>query len=327
MDYGKILSRSWAIVWGNKWMFVLGFLAALGSGGGSGGRGGNSGSGFNVSGDEFGADFPFNNFNQGIEEWVPYIIAVGCILFVIGIILWLLRLVGEAGMIASVDRLESGEKMSLGAGFSAGTTHLVSMVGLSLLLSAPFLLVGLVIAGGAISLGATAVSGLEETFASGFGLAAICLIPLFCILAIAGIVVAFIYPMAQRGIIIEGYGVVDGIRRGWQVLKDNLGEIFLLGIIFALIGFFIGIISLVVALPLALVFLVPAFLTAVEGSAAITAATIGLGVVGLIVFVLLAAAVGSILRAFQSTAFTLAYHQWTGKSFSEKEIDFASDMG
>ena len=33
MDYGNLLKRSWDIVWHNKFMFILGFLAALGSGG------------------------------------------------------------------------------------------------------------------------------------------------------------------------------------------------------------------------------------------------------------------------------------------------------
>jgi hypothetical protein len=38
-----------------------------------------------------------------------------------------------------------------------------------------------------------------------------------------------------------------------------------------------------------------------------------LGVIGLLVFILLAAAIGSIVRTLQSTTFTLAYHQWAGK--------------
>ena len=35
MDYGNLLKRSWDIVWHNKFLFILGFLAALGSGGSS----------------------------------------------------------------------------------------------------------------------------------------------------------------------------------------------------------------------------------------------------------------------------------------------------
>ena len=40
MDYGQLFRRGWEIVWQNKYLFVLGFLAALGAGG-------NGGSGIN----------------------------------------------------------------------------------------------------------------------------------------------------------------------------------------------------------------------------------------------------------------------------------------
>ena len=54
MDYGKLFRRGWEIVWQNKYLFILGFLAALGGGGG-----GNSGSNFNYNvpgGNDFPAD-------------------------------------------------------------------------------------------------------------------------------------------------------------------------------------------------------------------------------------------------------------------------------
>ena len=36
MDYGKVLSRAWEITWRWKALWILGFLAALGRGGGGG---------------------------------------------------------------------------------------------------------------------------------------------------------------------------------------------------------------------------------------------------------------------------------------------------
>jgi hypothetical protein len=45
MNYGDLLSRAWKIVWNNKYMFLLGFLAAFGSGG----------------------NIPFNNFTYTFE--------------------------------------------------------------------------------------------------------------------------------------------------------------------------------------------------------------------------------------------------------------------
>jgi hypothetical protein len=310
MDYGKILSRAWNIVWENKWLFVLGFLAALGSSGGSGGGSSNFRS---PAPGDLGSEFS-GDFGRVFGQLAPFIIGLVCFFFLLAIVLWLLRLVGEAGMIASVDRIEAGQKLALRDGFRAGTSYLKSMVGLSLVLYAPFILAGLIITVVAISFVITGLGGGEELAASSFGLAALCLIPLACILAIAGLIVAFVYPMAQRGIIIEGLGVMDGIRRGWQLLRENLVEIFLLALIFVVVGIIVGIATVIIALPLALLFILPVVFTAVEGGTAFTAGTIILGVLGVITFILLAAAISSIVRAFQSAAFTLGYHHWTGKA-------------
>lgn len=309
MDYGKILSRAWTIVWENKWLLVLGFLAALGSGGSSGGS-----SNFrSQSPGNFGSDFP-NDFRAMWSEFAPFIgIAIGFFILLV-IILWLVSLVGEAGMIASVNRLEAGEKVTLRDGFQAGISYLKNMIPLSLVLFGPFLIVGLIFAVIGISFAIASLSDGGDFPVRSFGMIGLCLAPLACILGIAGVVVSFVYPMAQRGIIIEGLGLMAGIRRGWQVLRTNIVEIILLGIIFAIIGFFISIAALIVAAPLALLFILPTAVAAFEGSAVFTTGTIMMVAIGVMVFIVLAAAVGSILRAFQSTAFTLGYHHWTGKA-------------
>jgi len=311
MDYGKILSRAWHIVWENKWLLVLGFLAALGSGSGSGGGRGSSNFSSQAP-DDFASQF--SNFGDVMSQMAPFIVMLVCFFLLLGIALWLLRLVGEAGMIASVDRIEAGEKLTLRDGFSAGVSHLKNMVGLSLILYGPFLLIGLIFAGVGISVAIRSFGSGEDFLIRDFGLLTVCLVPLACILTIAGLVVAFVYPMAQRGMIIESLGVMDGIRRGWQVLRENLVEILLLAFIFAVIGFMVGVAALIIALPLALIFILPGIIAAIEGSALLTAGTIISGVLGIIVFILLAAAVSSIVRAFQSTAFTLGYHHWMSKA-------------
>jgi hypothetical protein len=309
MDNGKTLSRSWSIVWENKWLFVLGFLAALGSGGGGGGS-----SNFRSQAPEdISSQIP-GNFSDILNQITPFIFVLICFFIVLGIILWLLRLVGEAGMIASVDRIEAGEKLTFRDGFRAGTSYLKNMVGLSLVFYGPFLVVGLIFAIVGISYAIANFGSAADLSIRSFGLAALCFIPLACILGIAALVVSFVYPMAQRGIIIEKLGVMDGIRRGWQVLRENLGEIILLAVIFVVIGFIVGIVALIVAAPLALLFIIPAVLAAIQGGTAFTVGNIIFGVLGVIVFILIVAAISSILRAFQSAAFTLGYHHWMGKA-------------
>jgi hypothetical protein len=126
--------------------------------------------------------------------------------------------------------------------------------------------------------------------------------------------------MAQRSIIIHKMGTMDGIRNGWQILRNNLGEILILALIFFLISIAVGLASLFIALPLALVILIPLFLALANGSAAITAVTVVSAILAVLAFILVTAAISSILRTLQSTSFTLAYHQWAGKGFDKAAV-------
>ena len=72
MEYGKILNRSVNIVWQNKFLIVLGILAALGSGSFGGGGGGGGGDG---CGQSFGDPGQFPEFG---EEIAALAIGVDC---------------------------------------------------------------------------------------------------------------------------------------------------------------------------------------------------------------------------------------------------------
>ena len=77
MDYGNILRRSWDVIWNHKFMLVLGFLAALGSGVGSGGGGNNAN--YSLDGSEF-ESMPFETIpeiTQNMEAVMAAVAAAG----------------------------------------------------------------------------------------------------------------------------------------------------------------------------------------------------------------------------------------------------------
>ena len=76
---------------------------------------------------------------------------------------------------------------------------------------------------------------------------------LLCVILILGIVVSFISTQAERAIVLEDKSILDGFRRGWEVLTKNLGPILIIWLITAAIGV---VAAIVIALPL-LVVLVP----------------------------------------------------------------------
>lgn len=326
MDYGNVLSRSWRVVWDHKFMIVLGFLAALGSGM----SGGNN---FNYRADS--GDFqnmpfmdtPFTPPDPGQILPVLGAMAAGALCFavILGIALWVLRLTSEAGMIDAASRLDAGQKLGFSAAMSAGWSKIWSMMGLSLLLFgavavfilALMLIFGLLV-GGTIAGAASSSSDAGGLFAAlGAGLVAL-LCCVICGLAIVSILVGVIYTFAQRAIVLEDRGVIDGVRRGWEVIRANLGEVIILLILFLLLGFVVSAIIAVIFIPLGALSFGPGAMRFFSGEA-LSGLDIFLMVVGGLVLAVVVAAIRSFYTAFRSSAYTLAFQEFTDKKLPDVE--------
>ena len=331
MDYTALLRRSWELVWNNKFMFALGFLAALAGGGGGSGGGRN----FNFDapiGDSSQFDVPpevFQNIENYWAEFAVITIAVVIFLIILSIVFWLFSLVGKAGMIDAAVKLDSGENMSFRDAFSSGTSYLGSMAGLSLLLYLPvIIIVSLILlsvgftVGGALAAEFSSSGGDFGSMAAGLGVTSlICFGLLACLLVPYSLLVNVIHPFAQRGLVLGNMGITDSIRHGWQVVRDNAAEIFVLIILFLVIGVIFGIVAAVVIVPVAVLIFLPTILAIINGGT-IGVANIILIVIGVFVLGVLGAAVQSIMLAFRSTAVTLAYQQFVPPvSLKEKMFD------
>lgn len=304
MDYGAIISRAWRITWNNKFLWVLGFLAALGSVG--------SNSGYRSS------------VQSGSDEFSPeqiigiasLVIAVICFALLLGLVIWLVSLVSRGGLISAAARLDAGESVTLGEAFGAGTNAIGRLVGVTIMLYAPFILVGLlafflaIVGGGVAAFGAMEADNLDLLFQR-MGVVAIVFVCLACLLIPFVLLINLIHPFALRGTMLQQLGVVDSIRHGWRILRDNFGDILLLAILFFVINLVFGFAIAIVMLPLALVALAPMFAAGQFGS---------LGAMEVIWMVgsglclgLFGAALQSILTTWQSTSFTLAYLEFVDR--------------
>lgn len=318
MDYGNLLKRSWDIVWNNKFLFVLGFLAALGSGGGGSNANGN----FNY---QFGPDdVPSEMLDQVTRFWAQYgalVIGLACLGFIIAIILWLVRLAAQASLISAVERIEAGEKMTFGEAFSAGVGKLGRMVGLNVVMYGPFTLFGLLAAGAGLATAWTAFSSAAagasqsdiEAIFGGIGIFWVCIACVACLIVPLMLFVSVIYPFAQRGTILRDLSVMDSIRHGWQLVKANAGDVVLLVVLFIVLGVLFGFATFIVLIPFALVSLAPGIASLVMSEGSFDFGNILLLAGGGICIGLVAAAVNSIMVAFRSTAVTLAYQEFTNK--------------
>ncbi|WP_420627912.1 DUF7544 domain-containing protein [Candidatus Leptofilum sp.] len=325
MDFGKLFRRGWEVVWQNKFLFILGFLAALGGSGG-----GSSGGNFNYnipSSSTSTEPFPPEIIDQFNSFWADFgglVLGLGCFLFILGIVFWLIRLAAQGGLIEAVDRIEAGEKMSFGSAFSAGVARIGGLVGLNLLLNLPFILFGLVIGGGFAFVGFSLFQeggNMTEAMAGTISILAICGGLLACLLVPLGLIVTFLQPFAQRGLVIKQLGVMDSIRHGWDVLRQNLGDILLLGIAFFVLGILVGFVSLFVMVPLAFLAAGPVLFDLFQGNQIdFGMSDIVLLAFGGICLGLAGAAINSILTAYRSATVTLAYQQFIQKDGFQKDV-------
>lgn len=313
MDYIGWIQRGWQISWNNKYLWILGFLAAL--------TGGSSASSFRASGDDLGSA-------AGVSPEMVGTIAAGitlaaCVGLIIGILIWLVSLAAKGGLIGAVARLERGAPVDgFGQAFRIGWHKVWRLAALSIVLFGIIILIviGLilvfVLSGGALA-ALFGSGGDEGTLFAGLGILGLCLLLLLCLMIPLFIFLSLIYPFAMRGVMLRDMGVGDAIRHGYQVLRDNLGIILLLSFGFLILNIVAGIATLVILLPLGLAVAIPTNLLADTSATFLQGLIVVLG--GLAATVI-AALISALVVSWQSSTFTLAYMEFTGKNFDVEAI-------
>jgi hypothetical protein len=277
MEYGKIVNRSVNIVWQNKFLILVGFLAALGSGsfgGGGGGAGGNGDLG------------QFPELEEEIAALAAgLIVGLVCVVLIVGIVLWAISTIARGGLIASVDSIESGEKSSFRQAWSAGWKKVWTLLGIGLLPAIPALILFVV---GLMAFGAYGgiFALIDEEFAqvttAGLGIS----IAIFaCILVPIMLVLSILRNFAERACMLEDLGVIDAYRRGASVLRANLGEAIILFLLQIVIFIALGVLFLLGGFILVLCCFLWPLLLVVQG----------------------------FISAFVSALWTLAWRSWTGE--------------
>jgi hypothetical protein len=307
MDFGKVLGRAWEITWRWKMLWVLGFLAALGQGG--------SGS------------FPQYNYTfseQDLEPWLykpgfameeflggifALVIGLCCLAVIIAILLWVISIIARGGLIAGVHQVELVGETSFGKAWSAGAQKFWTLFGLGFLAALPIIL--LVILGIIIfSIGIFSGVSLLE-FNEDAGIASLIFITLgcggflCCGMFVLTIVLEQIRIYGERAAMLEDLGWIDAFKRGWQVLVENIGSTLILWLIFFALGIVLFGITFVVIMIL-MVPMMGLFFAVEPGWQLILPLCVG-GALGTLVY----AVIRSIIVAFTSSSWTLAFMELT----------------
>jgi len=312
MDYGQIISDAWRITWNNKYLWVLGFLAAL-TGVGS------NGNSYRYSMNE--GDFANPDMAMRMGA-----LAIGlmCILGIIGIVLWLISIAARAGLIDAVNRLDDGEQLTLGQAFSGGTRSMWRLLGVYILTYLPLIVLGIVVAivaivatGGAIAMSTLAEDPSELMnggMIGGLGFLGLCMCLLACALIPVSIVLYYVAEFGVRATVIHKMRITESIRQGWQVFRANLGPVILLSVLLFIIGIMVSVALGIIMVPLALVVFGPLMASAAGNDGAAGSLSVAWAIGGGLCLGIIGAALLSVYQTWISAVWTLAYKALTGKT-------------
>ena len=311
MDFGKVLSRAWQITWRWKVLWILGFLASLGSGGGGGGNF------YSSSAGDMDAS-QWTGWTPGGEFWTALagiILALLCLGLFIAIAVWVVSIIARGGLIAGVQQVEDEGATGFLQAWRVGRSRFWRLLGIGFLASLPMIIVGLLLVVAGIwtffAVGA-AVAGAESGFdalgkiAPPAIITAVCFGGLACCgLIILSIILQQIRIYAERAAVLEDLPWIDAFKRGWQVLKANLGPTIILWLIFFAIGLLVAVV-VIAGMAALIVPLVVIFANVEPGWWMVAPACLG-GLLGMIVFAL----IGAVVQTFTSATWTLAYRELT----------------
>lgn len=300
MDLGKVLTRSWELIWKYKVLWVFGILATLG--GQVGGLGGRFNYSFeapdtgNLPGqfDRFFADW-----QQGWQQFtndvgVPLLIGFACLAIILAIAFWALGVYGKIGVIKGVLLAESKRPVS----FRAISREIWPMLGSALGLN---LILGLIPVAVFIVFGILAM--VLAILTLGIGL--LCLLPLICLIIPIAIAYSVYIDMANIILVDEGKGIRAALSGAWLFFRSQIGPLALMALVLIVGGL---IVSVVLAAPF-LAILAPSFLALIGNDPQAVGPAITTTIVLIVIAIPIYLVVGGIITSYVQSAWTLTYKQ------------------
>ncbi|MBC7877604.1 MAG: hypothetical protein H7Y59_10585 [Anaerolineales bacterium] len=323
MNHINILKRALNITINYRALWIFGMLLALTSGSGSGD--GSSSSSSTNSNPEFNWQNPFGEFPQPSPEvtnmWIGIAIALACLTLILIVIGTIARYVSETALIRMVDEHEdSGEQLSIRQGFRMGWSRAAwKMFLMDLLVCLAFITVFLILL--ALASIPLLVWLTENTPLQVMGtiVSAGLILLLIFVSIVTALAVTLIMLFARRICALEDLGVRASLRRGYEMVKQRLGDSVLMGAMM----FGISLLWVMVTIPIilavvvvaALVGGIPALLVGsivgffTQGTTPwIVAAVVGVPIF-LILVIIPATLIGGWQQVFSSSTWTLTYRE------------------
>ncbi len=297
MDFGRVLTRSWEIIWKYKALWIFGILSSCGSGGA------NFGNRFNFQMDSRSVGNLPPQMQQMVTNWQQFfsnntglVIGLICLFLLLAVLFWAIGVFGRIGVIKGALEAEEGRPV----GFRGVAGEVWAILGSALGLNVLLVLIPL-----AVIIVFVILAVLFSVITLGIGL--LCVIPLVCVLIILGIAYSVLIDLANVALVKEGKGVSTSIKLAWEMLRDQLGPLAGMALILILGGFLVRVILLLPFIAVA----APAFLAFAASNNNPSAIGQGLLISGILLVIALPIylVLSGIVRSYILSAWTLTYAQ------------------
>jgi len=284
VPYIEILKQAGRIVWQHRFLLWFGLLMALGSPGS-----------FNIgsNNEDFGKQG--EAAKSFFENHWQIVLAAAVILFIVGIILFLLSLVAKAGLVKSVNLVSQNKKTDFKTGWRSGKKYLGKLFKLAILFFLAAFLVMIILAVPVIYL-IIAKSWVSAVLVGLFAIAI--LIPIMFVFSLTKI-------YAEFYIILSDLSIRSAIEAGYNLLLKNIGHSIVFGLLLMVVSLAAGIVLLPVA-GIALVILVPAGAVFYYLSKIAFAFFLAIAILLFLAAILF---VSAIFQTYKTTAWTLFFRE------------------
>jgi hypothetical protein len=291
MNYANLFSRAWELIWRNKFLLALGFLAALSGDALSQVRIGPELSLLGDGGLLRANVLDVDGWTRALRLLGGNLVAATIITVVAGLIMMVAVLSGRAALIVSTRALDHREIIDLLEALRRGVRLIAPILVATLLLYIPFLI-------------ASEIVGELLRWSPG-----IIRLPIY-ILVLALLVVqiglSLMHPLAICGIVIHRLDPIAGIEQSWRLIREHPEEMLVIAAALGALGLVFGALAYLVSSPVAGVSLLSILLAGPLNSFANLGLTLSFTALTIISVAILAPA-----RAYQLVALTLAYQEWT----------------
>ncbi len=300
MPYWQIVTRSFAIAWRHRYLWLLALFA---------GESGGAGFSFNYSQpfrpNPSGNPPDFQGAAQQVTSWladnVGFILLVSGLLLLLVIIFFVLGAVCEGALVRGSAEHDAERPFDLGVAWRCGVATMGTIIRFRLLL----LLLGLPVLIAVVAVVISAVGAfLGHNYGAGVGLVFVGLLVLLASIPYA-IYLSFLSRLGTRAAILERLAARPAIVRAHRLITQRLGRVLLVWLLEIAVGI---VVAIVVGIVLAVI-AIPLF---VAGAAAYASGSGTLWVVilvGVLVLLPVTLIAGAFLAAQDSTYWTLAFRR------------------